>query len=298
LVWRRFDERIINLELARGKKYFPKWNAIRLWLSWNAFTREPKRFSKNFEAALSLAAAYELEVVPVLFNRWHSSTLDHGGIYVDHFLPGVSWIQREGLFTPYLESIVGEHAHDERILMWDLCNEPFSYSVPPSEIPEVEKAEFAWLEGVFQKCKQLGTQAPLCVGIHSLHGIPGIKRIEPISDVLTIHPYFKGDETEKTGFERLLDDYEEFSLAVKKPLLATETCSGSLDDLRRAQIIRYTLGELNKRKIGWMSHALHHSLVASLHRPEFGPVGKSRNMSFIESDGSLRPYHEVWNEFA
>ena len=27
-VWRQFDEKIIDIELARGKKYFPKWNAV------------------------------------------------------------------------------------------------------------------------------------------------------------------------------------------------------------------------------------------------------------------------------
>ena len=301
-VWRQFDEKIIDIELARGKKYFPKWNAIRLWLSWNAFTREPKGFAKNFETALSLTAKYELKVMPVLFNRWHSSALDHGGIYIDHFLPGASWVYGKGLFTPYLESIVGEHVHDERIFMWDLCNEPFSYLVPPSEITEVEQAEFTWLKGIFDKCKRLGARAPLCVGDHAfnynLHGISGIKRIEPISEVLTIHPYFKGKEMEKTGFEMLLDDYVEFSLRVKKPLLATETCWGSLDDLERARIIRYTLGELNKRKIGWIVHALHHSLVADLHRAQFAPMPKCGHFSFIETDGSLRPYHQVWNEFA
>ncbi len=307
-VWRQFDEKIIDIELARGKKYFPKWNAIRLWLSWNAFIREPKRFSKNFETALALMEKYELKVMPVLFNRWHSAPLDHGGIYIDHFLPGVSWIYRENFFTPYLESIVGEHAHDERIFMWDLCNEPFSYSVPPSGIPKIEGAEFTWLKKIFEKCKQLSAQAPLCISIHPGHGISGIKRIEPISDILAIHPYFFGEKEKeerleikkfenKVAYEKFLDEYVEFAESVGKPLLATETCWGSLDDLERAKIIRYTLGELNKRKIGWLVHALHHSLVADLHRPEFGPVSEPGNLSFIEADGSLRPYHEVWNEF-
>jgi len=307
-VWRQFDEKTVGLEIARGKKYFPKWNAIRLWLSWDAFIREPKRFSKNLEAALALAAKHELKVMPILFNRWHDDALDYGGIYIDHFLPGVSWVYREDLFIPYLESIVGGHAHDKRIFMWDLCNEPFSYSVPPSEIPKIlEEAEFTWLKKTFEKCKQLGAQAPLCISIHPQHGISGIKRIEPISDVLAIHPYFKGEEEKEEGpeknkvaYEKFLDEYVEFAESIGKPLLATETCWGSLDDddLERAKIIRYTLGELNKRKIGWIVHALHHSLVADLHRPKFGPVGEPGNLSFIEADGSLRPCHEVWNEFA
>ena len=34
-VWQGFDAGTVDLELGRGKKYFPGINAIRLWLSWN-----------------------------------------------------------------------------------------------------------------------------------------------------------------------------------------------------------------------------------------------------------------------
>jgi hypothetical protein len=70
-----------------------------------------------------------------------------------------------------------------------------------------------------------------------------------------------------------------------------------LDDAKRVEIIRYTLGELKKRDIGWLAYLLHHSLIADAHRPAFGPVGDPGNLAFIEAEGTLRPGHEVFNAF-
>lgn len=300
-LWQKFDATIIKTELARGKKYFPKMNALRWWQSWDAFKRDPQRYTANFAVTLDLAAQAGCKVVPVLFNRWHDSVLDYGGIYIDHFLPRVSWVQRSKMFDTYLEALVGAHATDDRILAWDLCNEPFSYSRPPEEIPDIAKAEFAWLKGIHAGCKQLGVKVPITVGIHPIHGRKGIEQIEPISDVLSIHPYWvpKQDKPDggKADYEKLLDDYVAFSAQVQKPLLASETCWGELDDGKRVGIIRYTLTQLKQRNIGWLVYLLHHSLIADAHRPEFGPLGSPGNLAFIEADGSLRPGHSVFNEF-
>lgn len=295
-LWQKFDAKTIDVELGRGKKYFPKMDAIRLWLSWDSFKRDPGRFARDFDEALKIADKHGLKVMPVLFNRWHDKELDYGGTYIDHFLPGVSWVQQKDMFRPYVEALAGGHAKDARVLAWDLCNEPFAYGCPPSKIPEIEKAEFAWLEGLYKTCKQVGAQAPVTVGIHPGHRIPGIQRIEPISDLLSIHPYYV-PPADKAGYERSLDDYVAFAKKVNKPLLATETCWGSLDDAKRVEIIRYTLTQLKKREIGWLVYLLHHSLIADAHRAEYGPVGGPGNLSFIEADGSLRPGHGIFNEF-
>lgn len=296
-IWQNFDMETIDEELGRGKKYFPKMDAIRLWLSWDSFIRNPGRFEYDFETALFIAAKHELAVMPVLFNRWHDKTLDYGGIYIDHFLPAASWVQQQNMFQPCLEAVVGGHADDPRIFAWDLCNEPFSYNCAQSEIPEIAKAEFDWLSGLRDTCKELGAEAPITVGIHPAHGLPGLEQIDPICDVLSIHPYWLGDEESKPGYEKLLDDYAAFAERTRKPLIATETCWGSLDDQKRVEIVRYTLGQLKKRNIGWLAYLMHHSLIADAHRPEYGPVGFPGYLAFIEADGSLRPGHEVFNEF-
>jgi len=298
-IWRNFDAERMGHELALGRLYFPRMNAIRLWLSHDAWTRSPEKFETAFSAALRVAEKHSLRVMPVLFNRWHDATLDYGGVYLDHFLPKASWVQARDRTAEFAEAVFTAHAADSRVFAWDLCNEPFSYGCAPAEIPEIVKAEFAWLEKTYRIGTRCGVKAPITVGIHPGHGIEGIRQIEPISDILSIHPYWTLDSPphDKGAYEKLLDDYVRFAERAGKPLLATETCWGATDDAKRVEIIRYTLGELKNRRIGWLVYVLHHSLIADAHRIEFGPLSTPGNLAFIEADGTLRPGHEVFNEF-
>lgn len=291
-LWQKFDAKVIETELARCMKYFPKINALRWWQSWDSFTREPKRYARDFDTTLDLAAKYGLKVMPVLFNRWHDFTLDYGGIYLEHFFPRWRFLQRAKMFDAFMDALVGRHAADPRILSWDLCNEPFNCP----EIKEADNAEYDWLAELYTACKKLGAKAPVTIGISP--AIP-LARVEPISDLLSIHPYWVPDRPKATkeGYEKDLDRDVAFALKANKPLLATETCWGSLDDRARVELVRYTLEQLKKRNIGSLVYLLHHSLIADAHRPEFGPVGEPGNLSFIEADGSLRPGHGVYNEF-
>jgi hypothetical protein len=293
-LWQKFNAPQIEIELGRGKRYFPKINALRWWQSWDSFVRDPKLYADNFETTLRIAAKFKLAVMPVLFNRWHDSTLDYGGIYVDHFLPKISWLYKPKMFDAYMEAIVGGHKDDPRILAWDLCNEPYSYSLPREKMPGgIVEAESAWLKGLYDKCKQLGATAPITVG--NPPGLP-LDVTNPMSDLLSIHAYWLPG-TKKAPFEKKLDVDVAFAQKVKKPLLSSECCWGSLDDAVRAEIVRYTLTELKKRNIGWLPYLLHHSLTADSHGRGFGPVGFPENLAFIQPDGSLRPGHDVFNEF-
>ncbi len=80
-------------------------------------------------------------------------------------------------------------------------------------------------------------------------------------------------------------------------VVATEAVWGALEDGKRVEILRYSLGQLKKRHIGWLAYLLHHSLIADAHREEFGPTGPPGNLSFIEADGTLRPGHEAFNDY-
>jgi hypothetical protein len=295
-LWQRFDPTAIDRELALGRKYFPRMNALRWWLSWDSFKRNPKRFADRFETTLTLASKHGAVVMPVLFNRWHDAVLDYGGTYIDHFLPGVSWVQTPGLFDEFMDRIVGGHKDDPRILAWDLCNEPYSYGCPREKIPQIVETETAWLRGLYQKCKALGAKAPVTVGIHP--GVP-LAMVEPFADLLSIHPYFVHNDpnARKNDFEAALDRDVAIAVKARKPLLATECCWGALDDKVRVESLRYTLEQLKKRGIGWLVYLLHHSLIADAHRPEFGPVGFPGYLGFIEHDGRLRPGHDAFNEY-
>ncbi len=68
-LWQKFDAKTIETELARGKRFFPKMNALRWWQSSDSFLRDPQRYARNFDTTLALAARVGCQVMRCLFNR-------------------------------------------------------------------------------------------------------------------------------------------------------------------------------------------------------------------------------------
>jgi hypothetical protein len=306
--WRYFRPELFELELRRGKQYFPKFNTVRYWLSWDAFILEPRNFADHFEVALKIADSLGLRVIPCLFNRWHNVYNDNGGVYLDTIIPGYGWAYRPHFYKEYLDIIVGEHKNDKRILVWDLCNEPFSYNLRIDQMGEIPNIEYAWLKEMYDYVKAMPVSQYVSFSPHPGTGLTATfkewedwnEKMAALMDVIVIHPYFIADQSDaaaKTLYEKQLDSYAALGAKLHKGLIASETCWGSLDDEWRVSNIRYTLTELKKRKIGIIPHALHHSLVADLHLPEYGPVDGPGDLRFINADGSLRKGHEVYNEF-
>jgi hypothetical protein len=320
-LWQHHDHGRMAVEVARGKAAFPKWNTARWWLSHEAYQRDPERFLANFEAGLTIFAGHGISVVPILFNRWRDPVCDFGGVPLDHIVPGLSvWslpddlfaatrpsgrapAPVEELFGAYLEGVVGSHADDERIHAWDLCNEPLMGPYALEEGNPIREAELRWLTWSYDYAKELGATQPLTIG--NYNNIEVSRMTEPISDIISFHPYWIWN-AEQWGREQLtteqyeayLDRCVELARAAGKDLFASETVWGANDDAKHVEVMRYTLGELRKRGIGFTVHALHHSLVADLHRDEYGPVGWPETLHFIEADGTVRAGHEAFNEFA
>ena len=287
-----FDAAVIKKELLLGRQYFPKMNTIRLWLSYDAFIRQPVKMPKRFHRIIDLSEELGVRFIPTLFNGWHSCP-DFGGISVEMLSYWGARDRFDGAFVPYLDAILKPHTDDERILLWDLCNEPFN-SV---RCDESRKVVLEWLERVRRKGKECGVGAPLTVG--SVPSMDSIRMLEPMSDVITFHPYFAWNAwvTTPQQFESALDEAVAFGKSVGKPMLATETGWGALDDQKRSEVLAVELGALAKRGLGFVAHLLHHTLVADGHRPEYGPISGAGYMAFVEKDGSLRPHHDIFNAF-
>jgi hypothetical protein len=197
---------------------------------------------------------------------------------------------------------VGTHADDDRILAWDLCNEPLMGAYVNDADSPILQGEMQWLSWVRQVCKAARASQPMSVGNYS--NLTAIRLTEPLSDFISFHPYYIPNWGERSTstmprFESFLDDVVSFAQSVGKPLvLANETVWGSDSDAEHVEFTRYTLSELGRRGIGFTIHALHHSLVADLHAREYGPVGRPGRLEFINADGTLRAGHEIFNEFA
>lgn len=320
-LWQHHDHGQLAVEVARGKRYFPGWNAVRWWLSHESFQRQPEAFLGNFEAGLGVFAAHDVLVLPVLFNRWRDPMCDYGGVALEHIVPGLCGFVEpnefadaadtqaaptsvRAIFRRYLEAVVGGHRDDARILAWDICGEPLMAPYVEDESSPIRRAELMWLTWVRDVCRIAGASQPLTVGNYP--GMTVLRITEPLSDFISFHPYYVPTPNPtgqpmpngtKPGFEALLDEVVAFAAETGKELLASETVWGANDDDTHVEIMRYTLGELAKREIGFIASSLSHSPVADRHAAAFGPVGWPERLEFINADGSLRRGHDAFNDF-
>ncbi len=282
-IWRQFRPDKFKVELGLGKQFFPKINTVRYWLSFDAFAVDQSGFAENFGTALDIAHHFGLKVIPTLFNNWHSVP-GFGGISEEMLRYWFTSYGKKGesssyVFRPYIEKIVGEHARDNRILAWDLCNEPHNSGT--------WQLTQEWLAHSYKMCKEIGASQPVSVSIQG--GLEQLRAVEAISDLFFIHPYFATPE--------MLFETVNFARQKSKGVLATECCWGSLDDEERAKNVISDCGNLSRAGIGFLAHALQESLVGDLHRPQFGIISSASSMHFITMDGDLRPAHGVFNDF-
>ena len=285
-IWTNFNLAKIETEIALCKKHFPKTNMLRLWLSFDAFIKEPELFRRNFDSLLEVVARNGMQSMPALFNNWHSIP-DFGGV-APEMIRYWNHPSRCHVFTGYLDAVVKPHASDARILAWDLCNEPFNSGADDVFLP--------WLKLLAGHCRSLGAKAPITIGVPA--SVDALKSVEPLCDVLTPHCYFaKGLwSKDEESFKRTLDGLVDFANSAGKPMFAGETGWGELDDSRRADLLCVELQSLAERKMGFCIHMLNHSLVADGHRPEYGVVSEAGFMGCIEADGSMRNGHGLINE--
>ena len=292
--WIMFDEEVWRRELTNGKEKFPKMNTIRIWLSWNAYCRLENRFIGHLKSVMEICKSLDLYVIPSIFNRWHDPMVNCDSIYIDHFLPNSSWLHKYGnLFEDYIDALCNAFGKEERILVWDLCNEPFAYNGDFSMKETVQQHELAWLKRTADRMRKNGVMQPLGVGST---GDEPMEIFGDICDVYLTHLYYRGEEIEK--FEQRVKEFAEEARRNAKPLITSECCWGSLDDKHRASLIRGALSVFVKYGVGFVAHALQYCGCADLHDPCDGRVTPEiGNLCFINKDGSLRPYHEVYNDF-
>jgi len=296
--WMNFDKDTWRREIRRGKDYFPNLNFLRVWLDWDAYQRDSRQFMKNFETALEICEKMAIDLHPTLFNRWHNFKYDYGGIYYDHLLDRrateigtdmqrVCFKQR---FGPYIQDMVHRFQNDQRIGMWDLCNEPQQRDVTNS----LHQLEVDWLKWIAGEMRASDVKQPITIGTMSGTNVEWVANL---CDVICIHPYAGWwDE----GFAKLCDWALELARKLGKPIIASETCQGSLDDATRVKIITHSLGALKNRGIGWCAWTLHAGRMIAANRDMTDNncrPGDQSYMAFIEADGTLRPGHEVFNDF-
>ncbi|NBV20450.1 MAG: twin-arginine translocation signal domain-containing protein [Proteobacteria bacterium] len=277
--WWLYDAARMREEVALAKQVHA--NCIRLWIEFSAWMADPDKVTASFLDAVAAIGENGMKVMPCLFNRWHDSKFDYGGTYVENLKPG--WKQP----LDYVKALVTPFAQDDRVLIWDLCNEPQAHDLNN----DANKREFAWLSEIAATVRACGARQPITIG--TMNG-GNIETYAPLMDVLCAHPYART----KPDLEKFIAGYKALQTKHQKPLLVNETIPGALDDIVRAEVARYYTESLAEAGFGWQGWALREGKAISTRRDRYDGNGINGQgfHPYFTKEGKLRGGLEFMTE--
>lgn len=277
--WWNYDGARFREEVALARQVHS--NCIRLWIEFTAWMADPERVTANFLDAVKAIAECGMKTMPCIFNRWHDSQWDYGGTYTETL--SRDWKPQLG----YVRALVTPLANDDRVLIWDLCNEPQAHD----QTIDVNKKEFAWLKLMTETVRACGAKQPITIG--TMNG-KNIETFAPLMDVLCAHPY----PHTRAALETLITGYHAMRKTHGKPLLVNECIPGSLSDATRAEVARYYTELLSAAGLGWMGWALREGRAISTRRDRYDGNGikKEGFHPFFTRSGKLRDGLEFLTE--
>jgi hypothetical protein len=201
-----FDAKRIDLELGWAQKI--GMGTMRVFLQDQLWKQDAEGFKKRIDTFLAIAAKHHLRPIFVLFDScWDPAP--HLGKQKDP-TPGVhnsGWVQSPGekelldeayypALADYVKGVVGAFANDDRILAWDIWNEPDN--INDSSYADAAKKKDIVLEllpRAFAWAREAKPTQPLTSGIwHEDPAAP--EKLSPmarqqlaLSDVISFHNY-------------------------------------------------------------------------------------------------------------
>jgi hypothetical protein len=253
-----FDAATIDRELGFAEGI--GMNTMRVFLHNLLWEQDSKAFERRMDTFLSIAAKHHIHPIFVLLDSCWDPYPKLGPQHPP--IPGVhnsGWVQAPGaevLSDPaqyprierYIEGVVGAFAHDQRILAWDLWNEPdngnegsFGKKDPRTKgeiVQELLPKVFAW-------ARSAHPSQPLTSGLYSsdwssVATMSSVARIQfEQSDVITFHDYGWPEH-----FEQSIKQLQ----AAHRPIICTEYMArgnGSTFDTIVPVGHRYHVGLIN-----------------------------------------------------
>ena len=191
-----FDPQTIRQELEWARR--AGYNSVRVFVQFLVWQEDPDGLKLRLEQFLAIASGHEISTAPILFDDCAFAGKEpYLGQQDDPVLgvhnsgwtpsPGPSFVMDRSSWqalASYVRDIVGSFGSDERILFWDLYNEPGNSRMGEQSMPLMEMA-FNW-------ARQAGPEQPLTVAVWrdgpSYSGSMS-KKMLALSDVISFHCY-------------------------------------------------------------------------------------------------------------
>ncbi len=253
-----FNPALNDKELELGESI--GMNTMRVFLQDQLWEQDPKGFTQRLDQFLAIAAKHHIRPLLVLFDSCWDPYPKLGPQHPP--IPGVhnsGWVQSpgaKGIMDPayepklkaYVQGVVGAFANDDRVLGWDIWNEPDNGNEPAYSAHEGKnKAELVaiLLPKAFAWAREMHPTQPLTSGVwagdwvHPDKESPMTKIQLAESDIITFHNY---------GWP------EDFEVRVKqlqmynRPIICTEYMArgaGSTFDNTLPLAKKYNVGAIN-----------------------------------------------------
>ncbi len=186
-----FDAYTIEKELGWAKKL--GFNTMRVFLHSVAWNADPIGFKRRVDNYLSISDKLGIKTMFVIFDDvWNGDPKPGKQPSPKPGIHNSGWMQDPGhkqssdstqfrALEKYVKDIIGSFKNDERILAWDLYNEPGNTGKSSSSLP--------LLKNVFKWAREVNPTQPLTVGIwnwneEELNVVQFLN-----SDIITYHNY-------------------------------------------------------------------------------------------------------------
>lgn len=221
-----FDEVTIARELAWAADL--GFNTVRTYLHDLVWEHDRDGFGARIDAFLTIARGNGIRPILVLFDDvWNvdfalgPQPAPHPGRHNSRWVqsPGERVLERydehRARLEAYVAGVIDAFGDDDRVLAWDLYNEPGGVATPSGR--PVDARCLPLLADVFTWARSVGPAQPLTSGTFKI-GQPQDPRIRELqlaeSDIVSFHHYGPVDE-----LERLI---ERLAARTGRPLLCTE----------------------------------------------------------------------------
>ena len=210
-----FDPKRIDLELGWAASL--GMNTMRVYLH-DLLWQDPEGFKRRLDQFLTIATKHRIKTIFVLFDSvWDpdpkagKQRAPRPGVHNSGWMqsPGRSVLQNPAEYPrleAYVKGVVGAFARDQRVLAWDIWNEPDN--VNPGSYEKLEpknKVELVLrlLPQTFAWAREANPQQPLTAGVwkgdwSTPEKMTEMDRLQiELSDVVTFHNYDSPSELER-----------------------------------------------------------------------------------------------------
>lgn len=181
-MWKEWDGPTIERDLARLRRELGG-NVVRALVPYSrreGWTDDEGTVSlamlDRLKQFVQIAGQHQLKVIVTLFD-WHDGVAPVGSL-------------TESYELQYLHTIVSAFKDDDRVLAWDLHNEPDNY---PAWLAGQQAEAVDWLGRMADAVHALDDRHPVTVGVGNYeslwHTAPSGRTIESFSDIVSVHNY-------------------------------------------------------------------------------------------------------------